>query len=325
MPNTTHDAVVFIPRFSLAEVIDGAPDEPHPAFLRGGRVLDGIRIAKYPCVIRDGAACSVQGADPATGIDYDTAARACSARGRGWHLMTAMEWGAVALLCRRDGWLPWGNNAMGRDWRETGVTAQIAFRDDERGICRTAAGTGPVEWSHNRRHDGIFDLNGNVWEWNAGLRLVRGELQLQPDPDSPDWFALDAATGGYIAPRGDGCTPGSVKLDWRDGWLWDDTAADRLARPRFCPYADLRATERLSPRAKLILTALACLPVPDPDAYAGVDFYANNGADERMLFRGGRYGQGQNAGVFKSCIDDPRTYTGPAVGFRAAGAWDDPA
>ena len=34
--------------------------------------------------------------------------------------------------------------------------------------------------------------------------------------------------------------------------------------------------------------------------------------------RGGRWGQGRNAGLFKTCFDDPRTYSGDAVGFRSA-------
>ena len=62
---------------------------------------------------------------------------------------------------------------------------------------------------------------------------------------------------------------------------------------------------------------MCCLPSP---AYqeASVSFYANNGAAERIPFRGGRWGQGLNSGVFKTCFGDPRTYTGHAVGFRSA-------
>ena len=45
---------------------------------------------------------------------------------------------------------------------------------------------------------------------------------------------------------------------------------------------------------------------------------ANNGEAERIAFRGGRYSQGLNTGVFKTCLDDPRSYSGDAVGFRSA-------
>lgn len=52
--------------------------------------------------------------------------------------------------------------------------------------------------------------------------------------------------------------------------------------------------------------------------YHSVSLYANNGEAERIAFRGGRYSQGLNTGVFKTCLDDPRSYSGDAVGFRSA-------
>ena len=65
------------------------------------------------------------------------------------------------------------------------------------------------------------------------------------------------------------------------------------------------------------------LPGEDPATHVDFDdrevaLYANNGKEERIPFRGGRWGQGRNAGLFKTCFDDPRTYSGAAVGFRSA-------
>lgn len=323
--------MVYIPKFSMSDLIDGAEDTPHPAFIVDGKVLNGIYISKFQNVIVEGHACSLPDADPATEIDFDEAWQASAIKGAGWHLMTAMEWGAIALWCRKNKRMPYGNTDLGKDVREDGYVAQISYRNEEKGICRVATGTGPVTWSHDRRADGIWDLNGNVWEWNGGIRLVRGELQLLPDNNgacnaysqtstSGAWRAIDGETGEYILPNGAGTTKNSVKLDMIDGAFTYviGEVRDRYPHARFCDFSAVHAEKGVCEKARLILSALGILPVGDPADYAGISFYVNNGSDERMSFRGGRYGQGMNTGVFKTCIDDLRTYRGEGVGFRAA-------
>ncbi len=319
--------MVYVPKFDLCDVIPGAPQVPHPAFVVDGKVLSGIYVSKFQNVVAEGRAYSLPDLDPATGIDFDEALQASAAKGDGWHLMTAMEWGAIALWCRKNGWLPLGNNDLGKDVRETEVVAEISYHDEEKGICRTATGTGPVTWSHNGRADGIYDLNGNVWEWNGGVRLVHGEVQILPDnngansgyaqgADSDAWRAIDGKTGAYVLPG----TAHSVKLDYVDGVFAFamGEVSDSYAHARFCDFGSVGVADNVCERAKLLLTALGLLPCGDAALYEGVALYANNGSAERMIFRGGRWGQGLNAGVFKTCIDDPRSYKGDAVGFRAA-------
>ena len=243
--------------------------------------------------------------------------------------MTAMEWGAIALWCQKNGWLPYGNNGMGKDIREERSSARISFYDEKKGICRVATGTGSVEWSHNRRADGIYDLNGNVWEWSGGIRLVFGELQLLSDnasdpyaqaPDSEAWRAVDGRTGALLVPNGSGTTENSVKLDFVQGaWQYvSDAVSDSSERARFCDFSEVSAHASVCRSARELLIALGLLGCGNSDGYGGVSLYANNGKAERMLFRGGRWGQGMNAGLFKTCFDDPRTYRGAAVGFRCA-------
>lgn len=317
--------MVYVKKFYLDQVIDGAPHLPHPAFAVDGKELDGFYLSKFPNVLIHGYACSLPDQDPATRIDLDRAADACIGKGDGYHLMTAMEWGAIALLCQKNGWLPYGNNDGGKDAREPHTVAKIAYRDDERDICRTQTGTSPVEWSHNRREDGIYDLNANVWEWVGGLRLVRGELQILPHgevsqkEDSPHWRAINGKNGSLLIPDGHGTTPNSVKLDFiNERWTYvTDPVTNSLAKARHCLFAHLNAPT-LCESARLWLYALGMLPIGKSLENTEVEFYANNGAAERMAFRGGRWGQGLNSGVFKSCMDDPRTYTGDAVGFRSA-------
>ena len=308
--------MVYIPRFRMCDVAEGGSDAPHPAFVVGDRVLSGIYVSKFQNAAVDDRAASLPDVDPVVHIDYDTASRVCAEKGAGWHMMTAAEWGAVALWCRKNGWLPWGNNDLGRDHREGACRARISYENPEAGICRVATGSGPIEWSHNRRADGIWDLNANVWEWVGGLRLVCGEVQFCDAADDK-WYALDGMTGERLLPDGSGTTPNSVKLDYTEGiWTYTTVVNNTLAKPRFCEFNDVTADDALCASVREWLIALGLLPDHKGDDLAGVSFYANNGASERMPFRGGRWGQGANTGVFKTCLDDPRSYAGPAVGFR---------
>ena len=323
--------MVYIKKFYLDDVIDGASHIPHPAFIVDGKELDGIYISKFQNVVIDTHAYSLPNEDPATNIDFDTAVNACLTKGEGFHLMTAVEWGAVALWCQKNGWLPFGNNDMGKDIREEKAVAKIAYYNEEKAICRTATGTGPVEWSHNRQSDGIYDMNANVWEWVGGLRLVFGELQVLPNNNgasslysqsvsSDDWRAIDGTSGEFIKPDGSGTTKNSIKLDYiNNRWVYvTDEITSILPSFRFCDFADVTAHTSVCEKAKELLYSLGCLPCRIDYDYHGVSLYANNGEAERIPFRGGRYGQGLNSGIFKTCLDDPRSYSGDAVGFRSA-------
>jgi hypothetical protein len=145
--------------------------------------------------------------------------------------------------------------------------------------------------------------------------LVYGEVQCR---FGGVWLALNGDSGEWIVPNGNGTTQHSVKLDMKEGrWVFATAAlTDPFPHARHAPFEAVRA-EGLCEKAIEQLWALALLPVEGYD-HSGVDLYANNGSAERMLFRGGRWGQKENAGLFKSCIDDPRTYAGEAVGFRSA-------
>ena len=327
----TSSVMVYVEKFFLDEVIEGASHTPHPAFIVDSKELDGIYISKFQNVIIDGLAYSLPEQDPATNVTFDAALNACSAKGNGFHLMSATEWGALALWCQKNRHLPFGNNDMGKDIREEKAVAVPSYVDKDRGIFRVATGTGPVEWSHNKKADGIYDLNANVWEWIGGLRLVYGELQILPNNDaasssysqsesSDAWRAIDGKSGVLIVPDGSGSTESSVKLDNIDGcWTYvTDTPSSLQDSIRFCRFVDVKADISICQKAKELLYSLGCLLPYDVPELADVSLYANNGASERIAFRGGRWGQGLNSGIFKTCLDDPRSYSGDAVGFRSA-------
>lgn len=91
----------------------------------------------------------------------------------------------------KNGFLPYGNNNYGKDSRESNykaIPSYLSSSDESSGYYadRVATGTGPVTWSHNGALDGIYDLNGNVWEWSDGMRLVYGELQILENNNAAD-------------------------------------------------------------------------------------------------------------------------------------------
>ena len=187
-------------------------------------IVDGIWISKYQCIMDNGRAYSLPGKDPKASITWDTARGYCEAKGSGWHMMTKVEFAAIALWCKKNEFMPNGNNNYGKDTAESNYKAIPATYDAEGKILHVLTGTGPMTWSHNNAPDGICDLNGNVSEWEGGFRTVNGELQFIPYNNAADsshaqtatsseWKALDASTGLFITPDGNGTTTNSVKVN----------------------------------------------------------------------------------------------------------------
>lgn len=192
-----------------------------------------------------------------------------------------------------------------------------------------------MTWSDTGAMDGVWDLNGNVWEWIRGVRLVCGELQVIPYNNAADasvntgassneWRALNASATSYndlfVVPDGKGTTAGTVKLDWVSGhWQWGTSIADASDTSRYASFAKTTASG-LSATAKLYLQAMAFLPEDGAsDADYGNDvFWANNAAAERCAFRGGSWYDGAYHGVFALGLDRPRSYRWADIGGRLA-------
>lgn len=101
---------------------------------------------------------------------------------------------------QRKGTMPHGNTDWGKDY----------YHNDEQGkvsnLGRTYTGTGPVTWNHDHTPYGVSDLNGNVWEWLAGLRIKDGVIEFIPDnkaaspycdlsKDSAEWQQAETSKG----------------------------------------------------------------------------------------------------------------------------------
>ena len=330
--------MVWVPSIRICDVLSSEDTSVLPAFRRNGKEIPGFWIGKFQSIHEGGRAYSLPGEDPANTASLDTFVSYARAKGEGWHEVSAAEWAAIALWCHKHGCEPKGNNNFGKDTTETLYHAIPTSVDTAQGgkTARVATGTGPITWSHDGTLEGIWDLNGNVWEWVAGLRLVHGEVQIIKDNDassntcdlsasSSAWKAIDAATGALVTPDGNGTTEGTVKLDYVSGkWKYATTITSSADESRSCQFKDVTCDTGIGDAAKLLLQSLALLPDTELtgegiDATYGSDnFWANNAAAERCACRGGYWGNGSGAGVFSVSLHGPRSHSGWGVGGRSA-------
>ena len=304
--------MVRIPKFKIGEVIDGGGDGTHPAFIVNGKELDCIYISKYQNVVNNGRAYSLPMQDPAAGnINFDNAQQYCKQKGPGWHLMTNAEWAAVALWCKKNGFMPNGNNSYGKDSTEGSLPqkALATYRNGSQ-IYRTATGSGPASWYHDNTGAGIADLNGNVWEWCGGMRLVDGEIQIIPNNDAADWNNPQTAASTLwraIKPDGTLVAPGTAGT-LHYGTAWSNT-----------PFANITTTPAATGAGLTLLESLGLIP----HAGSTAANYNNDAVwaaltGERCPLRGGCWNDGASAGVFALYLHYARSNVGTTIGFRAA-------
>lgn len=325
--------MVRIPKFKISDVITGGADSTHPAFIVNGVEVDEIYISKYQNVVNNGRAYSLPCEDPKASINFDQANSYCTAKGEGWHLMTLAEWAAIALWCKKNGFLPKGNNNYGKDVGESNrkaIPLTYGTGNDAGKVYHVATGSGPLAWSHDNTLGGIWDLNGNVSEWTGGVRTVYGELQVLANNNAADldnsqgassaqWKAIDATTGELITPDGKGTTTNSVKLDYISSkWTYSTAITSVSTSYRYCAFANVTCDSTISAAAKAVLQALTMMPDDASFDYEGDVFYANNGEAERAFNSGGNYGYGAHAGVFFRSGHNARSYASVNIGFRAA-------
>lgn len=322
--------MVKIPKQTYAQLGLGDSTEVHPAFMVNGKEVDAIYISKYQNIMQNNRAYSLPAQDPKAVVSFDTARQYCENKGDGWHLMTRAEWALIALWCKKNGFMPKGNNNYGKDASESNYKAIPTYYESGK-IARVATGTGPLSWSHDNSPAGIWDLNGNVLEWVGGLRLVYGEVQVLANNNAADsahsqsassaeWMAIDATTGEYIAPDGSGTTPNSVKLDMVSSkWTYSTTITSKVDDYRNASFGSTTCDGTIGDAAKHVLHGLALLPYDsDAASYGGDYFYANNGAAERTFYCGGYWHIGSLAGVFCLSGDSARSNASAGIGFRSA-------
>ncbi len=321
--------LVRIPLFFNVDIMAGGSNVPHPMFVINGAQIPEVFISKYQNIVMNDRAYSLPYKDPKVSLNFDNAKLYSQNKGAGWHLMTNAEWAGIALWTKKNNTMPRGNNNYGSDYsaaHERGV--QTYFDSGANKTGRVATGSGPASWAHDNTNEGIFDLNGNVWEWVGGLRLNNGEIQVIPNNDAAQAVDQTAASALWKAILPDGSivapgTAGTLKLDYTaapTAGTGNIQVSDTIAYPQAddTPYGS-KTFETLTAKAGVnipeILKALGMFPL---DASHGGDLFQFRNNGERLPIRGGGWINTSGAGVFYVTLNNPRSFVSTSVGFRSA-------
>ncbi|WP_296763680.1 hypothetical protein [Sediminimonas sp.] len=288
----------------------------HPAFVVDGVTKDEILVGVHPAAEVSGEMVSQAGLVPRTSIDHDEAVTLARNSGAGFCVATNPMYAALALKARADFRFPRGNNDSGRAYNDDTEFGVDDNGDPGDGSTTTVirAGSGPVTWNYPPTPWGVQLLNGNVWEWAPGMRIVDGEIQIIADNDavlsatdlsaSGPWKAVDAATGALVAPG----TAGTVH------YATSGTAAGTLVCSSGAAFSTMTANS-VSTAALQILKQYGLI---QPGAPIESDRFYINVAGERLPVRGGDWSYGAGAGVFALYLNIARSYSISGIGFRPA-------
>lgn len=307
-----------------------------PAWIVDGKEVPYIYISKYQNIVKDGRAYSLPYQEPGHNVTFDEAVQYCETKGNGWHLMSNVEWQAIALWCAKNNCMPGGNNngSYGDYYQTSQKGAPMLYLDyyDENNpesydeCTFTATGSGDKSWFHNNDFSGIADLNGNVYEWVGGIRMNAGEFNIIPDNNtvlhvdqsasSSEWKAILPGTtinnATLVAPGTNG-----VLINKSNGGLGvkgTDTAGSSSGTA-FSRKASLAST---SISSKIPKEAYAHgFVVPDITTERQDYTYYNN-SGEKLCYRGGYFCDNYDAGVFCSYCDFTRSDSWSYLGFRSA-------
>ena len=204
-----------VPKMKYSDLITGGTDETLPFWIVDGEEKNTIWVSKFLNIVENDRAYSLGMKLPRNFIDFEQALAACRKKGNGWHLNQTGVFTCINLLAQKLGTVPHGNDNLGKCCKypyEHGILPQG-------GEGRTLTGSGEPTWYHNHSASGISDINGNLWEWTSGTRLMDGEIQIIPygnamklacdmSAESTLWKAV--MQDGTLAEPG---TTGTLKID----------------------------------------------------------------------------------------------------------------
>ena len=210
----------------------------------------------------------------------------------GHHLTTLYEWFSLAAWAVKYRYqfgfgFPKGNNNWGKDYRDPRETRYEGIPDPVRpgysgnDIARVLTGSGPLSWSLNGRRSGVWDLNGNVWEW-ADL-LIGSQT---------DFVISQGYPGeGHLLPT-TGTTSGAS--------MWVAEPEDSSQE-----LAELGIPKTLS-------------STPNPELDDMRYWLGETHSGVRAALWGGGWANGSHAGLFSLNLNNSPSNTNNNIGFRGA-------
>ena len=303
-------------KFNVEDIDASLGTGVHPAFVVGGVTKDEVLVGVHQAAEVGGEMVSQAGLVPRVSIDHDDAVTLARNSGAGFCVATTPMYAALALLARSDARFPRGNNNDGRAYDapdEFGVD-DSGNSTEGGGATVIRAGSGPVTWNYPPTPFGVQNLNGNVWEWSPGQRLVDGEIQIIADNDAVlaatdlsatgPWQAIDKDSGALVAPG----SAGTVK------YAGSGTVDGTIVHGSGGAFSGATAYG-VSAAAAERLKQYGLMPPGAPMQDDGLWF---NLTGERLPIRGGNWSLGARAGVFALSLGSARSHAGTIIGFRPA-------
>ena len=239
----------------------------------------------------DGVAVSDTATTPWVSITQTAAITACSNIGDGYHLITNDEWMTIARNAEQVD-ANWTGGVVGSGVLKRGnvgntETGNYDGNNPEYGTDRNVLAELTLS-----NGETIWDLSGNVWEWTNDTLFESDTASSGNGNDS------DGITGGEMPKR-------SVLTDSR-GWyeLTSLNAYGKYIEDEIRPSDD--TWDSTKGMGKIYLTP--------GYAYDGSSYSSSTHA----FLRGGRWGDGANAGAFTLNLNDAPSNSNSSIGFRCA-------
>ncbi len=324
--NNNYNQVVEVNRLNWDATNNFASANIHDAFMVGGsqkRVFLGKAQASDD---GNGHPVSWMNRIPMNSKTFDQELAACAQLNNGttitgYHQMTNSEFALLQLVSKNlIPNLP-GNNNWGQDIDNKDVTFRLgtpAAFTDHVSDGKSYSGSGGPRTSHNGQLDGIYDLNGNVWERVAGMKIVNGEIQIINQNDAANYLLDQSATSSqYKAILDDGTlvAPGTAgTLKWSAASNITKVAGVGSPGKTF-ETVGVEADVLISSAGIALLKKLGIFPFTT--GLNGDNLWLNL-SGEFVPRRGGSWLYGSLAGLFSLYLSSARSAADSSVGFRLA-------